>query len=95
MGFLSSPQDKANMQHRYIELFLNSTPGGNMGGPGGPMGGPVGPMGGPGTGNFGGGGGGGNFSSGNMGGGFGGGYVGGNRMGGGRYVAFAPFTVSK
>ncbi|XP_045104186.1 heterogeneous nuclear ribonucleoprotein H2-like isoform X2 [Portunus trituberculatus] len=76
-------KDKANMQHRYIELFLNSTPGGNMGGPGGPMGGPVGPMGGPGSGNFGGGGGGGNFSSGNMGGGFGGGYVGGNRMGGG------------
>ncbi|KAK3886362.1 hypothetical protein Pcinc_009467 [Petrolisthes cinctipes] len=47
-------KDKANMQHRYIELFLNSTPGGNMGGPGGPMGGPVGPMGGPGSGNFGG-----------------------------------------
>nr|XP_027228044.1 heterogeneous nuclear ribonucleoprotein H3-like [Penaeus vannamei] len=62
-------KDKANMQHRYIELFLNSTPGGNMGGPGGPMGGPGG---GPGSGNFGGGGGG-NFSGGNMGGGFGGG----------------------
>ncbi|XP_042238449.1 heterogeneous nuclear ribonucleoprotein H2-like isoform X2 [Homarus americanus] len=75
-------KDKANMQHRYIELFLNSTPGGNMGGPGGPMGGPVGPMGGPGSGNFGGGGGG-NFSGGNMGGGFGGGYGGGSRMGGG------------
>ncbi|KAG7159863.1 Heterogeneous nuclear ribonucleoprotein H2-like, partial [Homarus americanus] len=74
-------KDKANMQHRYIELFLNSTPGGNMGGPGGPMGGPVGPMGGPGSGNFGGGGGG-NFSGGNMGGGFGGGYGGGSRMGG-------------
>ncbi|XP_066959796.1 heterogeneous nuclear ribonucleoprotein H3-like isoform X2 [Macrobrachium rosenbergii] len=80
-------KDKANMQHRYIELFLNSTPGGNMGGPGGPMGGPGGPMGGPGgpmggpgSGSFGGGGGGGgNFGSG----GFGGGYGGGSRMGGG------------
>ncbi|CAL4095666.1 unnamed protein product, partial [Meganyctiphanes norvegica] len=40
-------KDKTNMQHRYIELFLNSTPGGPSVGRGGPgMGGGFGGMGG-------------------------------------------------
>ncbi|XP_016301224.1 heterogeneous nuclear ribonucleoprotein F-like [Sinocyclocheilus anshuiensis] len=30
-------KDKANMQHRYVELFLNSTAGGSNGGYGGQM----------------------------------------------------------
>jgi hypothetical protein len=55
-------QDKEDMQHRYIELFLNSTPG-NSGGGGGMGGGNFGSMGG----------GGGGFGSGSGGGGFGGG----------------------
>jgi len=54
-------QDKEDMQHRYIELFLNSTPGNPGGGGGGLGGGNFGSMGG---GGFGGGSGGGGFGSG-------------------------------
>ena len=71
-------KDKSNMQHRYIELFLNSTPAGNMGGPmgnNGPMG--SGSNFGPGGSNFGGSGFGGGYGG-------GGGGGGGGRMGGGR-----------
>jgi Beta-propeller domains of methanol dehydrogenase type len=53
-------QDKEDMQHRYIELFLNSTPG-NPGGGGGLGSGNFGSMGG---GGFGGGSGGGGFGGG-------------------------------
>lgn len=61
LKYLLSFQDKGHMQHRYIELFLNSTPG-NSGGGGGGLG----------SGNFGSMGGGG-FGGGTGGGGFGGG----------------------
>ena len=68
-------KDKSNMQHRYIELFLDSTPMSNMGRPAMHNNGPMGSGGnfGSGCSNFGGGG----FS-----GGYGGG--GGGRMGGNR-----------
>ena len=55
-------QDKEDMQHRYIELFLNSTPGNTGGGGGGLGGGNFGSMGG--GGGFGGGSGGGSFGGG-------------------------------
>ncbi|XP_043925319.1 heterogeneous nuclear ribonucleoprotein H isoform X1 [Protopterus annectens] len=79
----SMSKDKANMQHRYVELFLNSTAGGSSGGYGNQMMGGMGnqsnfnpgnPMGGYGTG----------YNQGGMGGGYGGqggmnSYYGGNR----------------
>ncbi|XP_060063350.1 heterogeneous nuclear ribonucleoprotein H2-like [Ylistrum balloti] len=74
---------KKNMHHRYIELFLNSTPSGrtNYGSGGGFGGGMGNNMGG---GNMGGNMGGGNMGGGNMGGGnMGGGNMGGGNMGGG------------
>ncbi|XP_029830266.1 heterogeneous nuclear ribonucleoprotein H2 isoform X3 [Ixodes scapularis] len=94
-------KDKAHMQHRYIELFLNSTPsgmsaGGSNGGGAG-FGNGVGPIGsGAGTTAFGGtmaGGGSGfgssSFGSGRYGGGsYGGGSMGGNMIGGNNYTSF-------
>lgn len=87
------------VEHRYIELFCNSTPGGlggNSGGFGGDMGsGGGGNSGGGFGGNMGGGGMGGNMGGGNMGGGgytnSGGGNMGGGNMGGGGYNSGGNF----
>ncbi|XP_029830265.1 heterogeneous nuclear ribonucleoprotein H2 isoform X2 [Ixodes scapularis] len=88
-------KDKAHMQHRYIELFLNSTPsgmsaGGSNGGGAG-FGNGVGPIGsGAGTTAFGGtmAGGGSGFGSSSFGGSYGGGSMGGNMIGGNNYTSF-------
>lgn len=91
-------KDKAHMQHRYIELFLNSTPSGlNSGSNAGGFGNGVGPIGsasgtpafagtmasgGSGFGSS-------NFGSGRFGGGnYGGGSMGGNMIGGNNYTSF-------
>ncbi|XP_059476192.1 heterogeneous nuclear ribonucleoprotein H-like [Neocloeon triangulifer] len=93
-------KDKAHMQHRYIELFLNSTPGGggSGGGGGGGMGSSNGNYGGSGGNSYGGGGygGGGSGGGGGMGNNFRGGFPSGgmgnnmgyNQIGGNNYNNF-------